>query len=265
MDLCLKGKVALITGGSRGIGLRVARVLMQEGCAVGICGRSQSDLEQAVADLRAGGGRVFGVQADVTTPDEAEGFVNACLNELGGVDILVNNVGGQVGGRLLDLATDEDWRTTFELNVFQIVRMIRLVRPHMKARGGGAVVNVASISGWQPQLAGSGQYGSAKAAQIFLTERFALELVHDKIRVNCVSPSSIIWDGGGWDRHRIESPESFSQYVREGFPMGRLGKPEEVADVIAFLVSERAAWINGRHIPVDGVEQPVPIREARPW
>ena len=134
----------------------------------------------------------------------------------------------------------------------------------MQGRGGGAIVNVASISGWAPQLVGTAQYGAAKASVIFLTERLALELVRFNIRVNTVSPGSI-QRTQGWDNFKRQNPDSFETYVREGFPMGRLGNPEEVADVIVFLASPRANWINGRHIPVDGLEQPTGVGERRPW
>ena len=262
MDLGLKDKVALVTGASQGIGLRIARRLTAEGCALGVCARTAQDLERAAAELRAGGARVAARPADITDPAQAQAFVAACAAELGGIDILINNVGGAAGGNLLE-ASDEDWRQTFELNVFQVVRMIRLAVPHMRARGGGAIVNVASISGWVGALAGSAQYGAAKAAQIFMTERLALELVHDHIRVNVVSPGSIAWEGGSWGDWGKEEPEGYAAYVRDGFPMGRLGTPEEVADVIAFVASPAAHWINGRHIPVDGLEQPVP--SERVW
>jgi hypothetical protein len=126
----------------------------------------------------------------------------------------------------------------------------------MKGRAGASVINVASISGWSPQLAMSGQYGAAKAALIFDTERWALEFVPHGIRVNTVSPGSILVAGNGWDRYRLANQEYFDDYVRHGFPMGRLGTAEEVADVIAFVASPRAHWINGRNIPVDGLEQP---------
>ncbi len=264
MDLHLKEKVALITGGSRGIGLRTARLFADEGCHIAICGRDAASLKSAEEELRQKGVRVAAIQADVTQAAEAEKVVEQSVAELGGIDILVNNVGGATGGALLE-ATDEDWNRTFELNVFQIVRMTRLAVPHLRQRGGGAIVNVASISGWQAQLVGTAQYGASKAAAIFLTERLALELVHDNIRVNTVSPGSIIWEDGSWDRFRQKNPQSFDAYVRDGFPMGRLGKPEEVADVIVFLASSRANWINGRHIPVDGLEQPTPVQERRPW
>ena len=135
----------------------------------------------------------------------------------------------------------------------------------MKGRTGASVINVASISGWSPQLAMSGQYGAAKAALIFDTERWALEFVPHGIRVNTVSPGSILAPGNGWDRYRLANPEYFADYVRHGFPMGRLGTVEEVGDVIAFLASPRAHWINGRNIPVDGLEQPHAPLDRRPF
>jgi len=127
------------------------------------------------------------------------------------------------------------------------------------------VINVASISGWSPQLAMSGQYGAAKAALIFDTERWALEFVPHGIRVNTVSPGSILVEGNGWDRYRLANPGYFEDYVRYGFPMGRLGTADEVADVIVFLASPRAHWINGRNIPVDGLVQPHAPLDRRPY
>jgi 3-oxoacyl-[acyl-carrier protein] reductase len=149
-----------------------------------------------------------------------------------------------------------DWRGALERKLLQTVRMMRLALPHMKGRTGAAIVNIASISGWTPQLAMSGQYGAAKAALIFNTERWALEFVPYGIRVNTVSPGAILVEGNGWDRYRTANPEYYADYVRHGFPMGRLGTAEEVANVIVFAASPRAHWINGRNIPVDGLEQP---------
>jgi 3-oxoacyl-[acyl-carrier protein] reductase len=271
MELGLNGKVALVTGGSKGIGLRIARGLVAEGCDIGICGRTAADLQATADELArpgaksaAAGRRVVAVQADVTKPEEAGAFVARCAAELGRVDILVNNVGGSFGGFLME-ATDADWRATFEINLFQVIRMIRLVVPHMRQAGGGSVINISSISGWEPQLSGEAQYGASKAALIFLTERLALELSRERIRVNTVSPGSIIWEGGGWDPIRLSQPQEFAAYVRDGFPFGRLGKPEEIADVVVFLASERASWVNGRNIPVDGLEQPVAFANYRGW
>ncbi len=264
MDLQLDDKVALVSGATMGIGLATARLLAEEGCRLGICGRSQERLAAAQRELEARGAEVVAVAADVTRPEEAARFVEQCVKGLGGVDILVNNVGGSTGGKSIFETSPEDWHRTFDITLMHGVHLTRLAAPHMRRRGGGAIVNVASISGWSPQLAGSAQYGAAKAAVIFLTERVALELSGHNIRVNTVSPGSI-QGTRGWDTFRKENPASYEQYVRDGFPMGRLGNPEEVADVIGFLVSPRANWINGRHIPVDGLEQPTGVEERKPW
>jgi 3-oxoacyl-[acyl-carrier protein] reductase len=264
MDLGLKGRTAIVTGASRGIGFQVARCLAAEGCNVVICGRSEPDLAKAARELAEASARVATIRADVTKAADASKFVKLCTEQFGRLDILVNNVGGSVGARLLVDSADEDWLATFELNVVQTVRMIRLAIPAMRPQG-GAIVNIASISGWHSQLAGTGQYGASKAALIFLTERLALELARERIRVNSVSPGSTLFDDGGWDRFRKSNPESFDRYVTDGFPMGRLGTPQEVAQAVVFLCSPRAEWINGRNIPVDGLEQPVPTREDKPW
>src|SRR5207253_11264799 len=212
--------------------------------------RSAEPLAAAEAALRADGVAVASCLADVGQPDQAARLVEAAAAAFGGIDVLVNNVGGGGGGARIADSTDEDWRGALERNLIQTVRMMRLALPHMKGRPGAAVINIASTSGWSPQLAMSGQYGAAKAALIFDTERWALEFVPHGIRVNTVSPGSILAPGNGWDRYRLTNPEYFTDYVRHGFPMGRLGTIEEVADVIAFLASPRAYWINGRNIPV---------------
>jgi 3-oxoacyl-[acyl-carrier protein] reductase len=177
----------------------------------------------------------------------------------------VNNVGGGGGGARVADSSDDDWRGALERNLIQTVRMMRLALPCMKECPGAAVINVASISGWSPQLAMSGQYGAAKAALIFDTERWALEFVPYGIRVNTVSPGSILVEGNGWDRYRLTNSGYYEDYVRHGFPMGRLGSAEEVADVIVFIASPRAHWINGRNIPVDGLEQPHAPLDRRPY
>ena len=264
MDLKLGNKVALVSGGSRGIGLATARLFADEGCHLGICGRDVNQLRGAQRELEERGVQVTAVEADVTQPDDAAKFVDRCVAELGGIDIVVNNVGGSAGGPTIFETSEEDWHRTFDLTLLHGVRLTRLAAPHIRSRGGGAIVNVSSISGWSPQLAGTAQYGAAKAAVIFLTERLALELVSYNVRVNTVSPGSI-QRTRGWDGFKEQNPTSFEQYIREGFPMGRLGNPEEVADVIVFLASPRANWINGRNVPVDGLEQPTGVAERRPW
>ena len=198
-------------------------------------------------------------------PDEAGGLIQATVAAHGGIDILVNNVGGGGGGARIADSTDDDWRSALERNLIQTVRMMRLALPHMKGRPGAAVINVASISGWSPQLAMSGQYGAAKAALIFDAERWALEFVPYGIRVNTVSPGSILVERQWLGPYRLAHSEYFDDYVRHGFPMGRLGTAEEVADVIVFAASPRAHWINGRNLPVDGLEQPHAPPDRRPF
>jgi 3-oxoacyl-[acyl-carrier protein] reductase len=265
MDLKLTGKAALITGSSRGIGLATARALAAEGCRIMLSARTAEQLRGAELALRAAGAEAAAHVADVDDPAGAARLIEATLAAYGGIDILVNNVGGGGGGARIADSSDDDWRGALDRNLIQTVRMMRLALPHMKGRPGAAVINIASISGWSPQLAMSGQYGAAKAALIFDTERWALEFVPHGIRVNTVSPGSILVEGNGWDRYRLANQELFDDYVRHGFPMGRLGTAEEVADVIVFLASPRAHWINGRNIPVDGLEQPHAPVDRRPY
>jgi len=265
MDLKLRGKKALITGGTNGLGLRTARTFAAEGADIGFCTLDDDARIREVEDeLRSAGVAAEGIRANVCVPEEADAVVSMMVERLGGIDILVNNVGKRFGNSLFE-ATDDDWFKTFDNIVFQAIRMIRLVVPHMRKRGGGSIVNIASVSGWLPQLAKGSQYGAAKNSLIFLAEPLALELSHDNIRVNTISPGSMISPDGIWEKWREKNPEAFEIYQREGFPMGHLGFPEDVADVVVFVSSPRAYWINGRHIPVDGLQQPVPAPGYKSW
>jgi 3-oxoacyl-[acyl-carrier protein] reductase len=251
LDLRLTNKIGLVTGGSRGIGRAIALRLAAEGVQVGICGRTAETLESTLCELRAAGARAHGVVADVTAAGEVERFVDEAATALGGVDLLVANVGGSSGKGLLE-STPEDWARTFDLNLFHAVRSIRAAVPHMQARGGGSVVTISSISGWKPGP--TAQYGAAKAGEIFLAGALAYELAPLRIRVNTVSPGSIMFEGGGWERFRARDADRFAEFEHREFPWGRLGAPEEVADAVTFVLSERASWINGANIAVDGAQ-----------
>ncbi len=265
MDLKLNGKVVLITGGTNGLGLRTARAFAGEGAYVGFCSIDGDDrIREVEEELRSMGVRASGIGGNVCIPAEAEAAVANTVKQLGGIDILVNNVGKRFGDSLFE-AGDDDWVKTFDNIVFQSVRMVRLVTPHIRERGGGSIVNIASISGWLPQMAKGSQYGAAKNSLIFLAEPLALELSKYNIRVNTVSPGSMISPDGIWEKWRQKNPEAYETYRSTSFPMGRLGSPEEVADVVVFVSSPRANWINGRHIPVDGLQQPVPAPGYKSW
>ncbi len=263
MDLGLQGKVVLVTGGSRGIGRAIALTSAAEGANVAICARGQESLENTLAALRIQNVQAFGQVVDVTQKGEIERFIAASADALGGVDILVNNVGGSKGKGLLD-STDEEWVGTFDLNLFHTVRASRAAVPYMQQRGGGSIVVISSISGYKPSP--SVQYGSAKAAEIFLSQALALELAPMHIRVNTICPGSVLFPGGGWERTRERHPERFEQFQAEEFPFGRLGTPEEIARVVVFVASPAGSWVNGAMIPVNGAQQqPAAFQKGPVW
>ncbi len=186
MDLSLAGKVALVTGGSRDIGRATALTLAQEGCRLAICARGEDTLEAALDELRAITPEVWGKTTDVTDADEVREFVSGAAAALGGVDALVCNVGGTVGGATSE-ASDEEWMATLDLNLLHAVRTIRAALPYLREREQSSVVIVSSVSGWKPGP--KAQYSAAKAAEIFLASSLAWELAEYRIRVNTVSPT----------------------------------------------------------------------------
>ena len=263
MDLGLRDKVAVVTGGSRGIGRAIAMQFAAEGAKVAVCARGQEGLNDALAALHATGAGTFGQAADVMRREEIERFIEASAAALGGIDILINNVGGSSGRGLMD-STDEEWLGTFDMNLFHAIRASRAAVPFMRKRGGGSIVTIASISGYKPLPAS--QYGTAKAAEIFLSGSVALELGPSNIRVNTVCPGSILFPGGGWAGYQERDAAGFRQFETEEFPFGRLGTAEEVARVVVFVASPAGSWINGGMIPVDGgQQQPAVYRKGPHW
>jgi 3-oxoacyl-[acyl-carrier protein] reductase len=252
MDLELTGRRALITGATRGIGRAIAERLAAEGCALAICARDEDELARAADELRGRGVTVHTGAVDVTDAPALERFVAEAGEALGGLDLLVANAGGAAGEARVEDTDAEAWRVTLELNVVHAAVAARAATPLMRAAGGGAMVFIASISGLRPQP--RAQYAAAKAAEIHLAASLGRELGPGGIRVNAVSPGSIVFPGGGWDQRRASDPEAFEAWVRAEFPLGRLGTVEEVADVTCFLLSPRASWISGTNVVVDGAQ-----------
>ncbi len=249
MDLGLAGKVALVTGGSRGIGRSIALGLAAESCAVAICARGTERLDQTAGEIASTGAKVLAVPTDVTDARSLEAFVSAAAEKFGRIDILVNNAGG--GGKDTFMETaDEDWDAALDLTLWPAIRASRLVVPHMERQGGGAIVMISSIFG--REWGGRPAYNVAKAAENALAKSMARQLAPKGIRVNAVAPGSIIFPGGSWERRVKETPERMEQFVAAELPLGRFGRPEEVANVVTFLVSNAASLMVGACVNVDG-------------
>lgn len=247
MDLGLSGRVAVVTGASRGIGAAIAASLAAEGCRVAVVARTAATLQATAERIGASGADVLPIVADLTAAGEAERAVAATIARFGTIDILVNNLGG---GRAGD--TDEAWDFTLDVNLGVAVRASRAAIPTMKAAGRGVILIVSSVSGWQ--VGGSPAYNVAKAAEIMYARTLAKELGPCGIRANAVSPGSILFPGGGWERRQERDPDLIADFIARDMPLGRFGTPEEIADVVTFLASDRASLVTGANIAVDGCQ-----------
>ena len=248
LELGLGDKVAIITGGSEGLGRAAAERLAAEGARVAICARRPDVLERAAAGIRKVGGQVLARSVDVTKADQIDTFVNEVVREWGGVDILLNNAGTSAAASF-EAVDDAAWQHDLELKLFSAVRCCRLCIPHMKKRGGGRIINITNLGAKTPAARGL-PTSVSRAAGINLTKSLANEYAPDKILVNTICIGLV--KSAQWERRAKGDLDAFYKDVAKRVPLGRVGEASEFADLVAFLVSERAAFITGTAINFDG-------------
>lgn len=259
MELGLQGKIALVTGGSMGIGFACARALAREGASVAIVARNAARLEEAARQLRAETGAVVEpFPADLSQPTSATAVVEAVLARFGRIDVLVNNAGAAPGG-VLERLTDEQWLEGLNLKFLGYMRMIRAVVPAMRRQGGGRIVNVIGNDGLKPSY-WEIVPGAANAAGYNLTLALAEQYGPDGILINAVNPGPVAtqrWDQleKAMARDRGISQEQAHRLALASMPLGRIARPEEVADLVTFLASERNTFITGALITIDGAQR----------
>jgi 3-oxoacyl-[acyl-carrier protein] reductase len=260
MDLGLQKKVALVTGASKGIGKSIALAFAQEGAHLAICARDAAPLEKTATDIRRAGAKVLAISSDVTDTDSVRRAVSETVHRFQGLDILINNAGGaERFAGFWDL-TEEDWRQAYELNVLSIVAFASTAIPHLRRSSAGRMVNIASTAGLQPGK-GNPHYSAAKAAAINFSKHLANLLAPDGILVNCICPGPVWSDS--WERTaRRKASELKISYEQAAMleraedepaiPLGRLGRPDDIAGLAVFLASAQAGWITGSCFHVDG-------------
>lgn len=251
MDLQLHDKVALITGGTQGIGRATAIRLAQEGAAVVIAARGQERLDALAAEILAAGGKVTAVQADVASAADCERLVSEAIKAFGRLDILVNNAGTSSTGEF-ESVTDEIWREDLELKLFGAIRLARLAIPQMKQQGGGRIINITTIGAKQPR-AKSMPTTVTRAAGLALTKALSKEYAAHNILVNtvCIGLIRSAQQDAKAAKANLSSVQFYANLGRD-IPLGRVGLPEEVANVIAFLASDAASYVTGSSINLDG-------------
>jgi 3-oxoacyl-[acyl-carrier protein] reductase len=244
VDFGIEGKVALVTGGTKGIGLGIAQALAREGAKVSVVARTEADVKRVAESIKG-----FGVAADAMTAEGTERAVRETEAALGPIDILINNLGSRAGTDWNDTGPQE-FAKAFDGNVVVSLRFTQRVLPGMVERGWGRVVVISSV--WGRESGGAPAYNAAKAAENSMVKSLAREFAAKGVTVNAVAPGSVMWEGGGWYRRRQADPEGIAEFIRREMPMGRFGSAEEVANVVAFVCSRQASLLTGAIINVDG-------------
>ena len=254
MNLGLSGKYALVTGGSHGIGRAIAIALAAEGCNVAICARNVERVAEVVEEINGQGVTGLGLVADVTKPRDIERVTSTIIGVWGKLHILINNVGGggSWGSDDVEKTSENVWKEVYDKNVTAAIGFTMRCLPVMRKEKWGRVVTISSICG--REAGGRPWYSMAKSAQISFMKSLAVkhDLVRDGITFNSVAPGQIMIPDTGLDKKRKENPEEFNKFVMDNFPLGRLGSPEEVANVVAFICSDKARLVNGASIVIDG-------------
>jgi len=245
MDLGLRDKKAIITGGTKGIGRVILELLISEGCNVATCSRSIEDVNSTIDKCSTKRAEVCGDVCDVQDKDEYESWINAMVDKMGGVDIFIPNVSAGGG-----MDSEKNWWKNFETDVLGTVRGCEVVLPHMKEKGSGAITMISTTAAVET-FAGPMAYNAMKASLITYAKQLSQFVGNDSIRVNTVSPGPIEFPGGSWEMIKDTMPKWYDQTLA-GHPSGRLGTPAEVAKCIVFLSSPAASWVTGSNLIVDG-------------
>lgn len=254
MDLGIKGKYALVTGGTHGIGRAIALALADEGCHVAVCSRSRERVEKTRQELSAKGVSCLGVEADVMNGPDVEKVMRLVIQQWGTLHILINNVGGggRWGSETVEETKEETWMEVYNKNALAAVKFTMRAIPWMRKQKWGRVVTITSIFG--REAGGRPWFTMAKMAQTALMKTLAKKayLIQDGITFNSVAPGAIMIPGTGWEKELKENPGQVRDFIQKELPLGRLGTPEEVANAVVFLCSQQASLVNGASIPVDG-------------
>lgn len=254
MDLKIKGKYALVTGGTHGIGRSIALALTDEGCNVCVCSRNAERVEKTAEELKSKKIDYLSIQADATVEADIKKVMRKIIDKWGTIHILINNVGGggRWGGEIIEDTEEKVWQEVYEKNVLSTIRFTKLVIPYMRKQKWGRIVTITSIFG--REAGGRPWFAMAKTAQTSFMKSLAIKhyLTKDGITFNSVAPGAIMIPETGWEKSLRENPKEIEEFVKRDLPLGRFGTSEEIANVVVFVCSEKASLLNGVSIPVDG-------------